>query len=40
MMLHENALCASADLTIGTLLDQFAPQECAGYITNAGYASI
>ena len=25
---------------IGKLLDQFPPQECANYITNAGYASI
>lgn len=25
---------------IGTLLDQFTPQECANYIRNSGYASI
>ena len=25
---------------IGTLLDAFSPQECANYLTNAGYASI
>ncbi|MGC2521957.1 MAG: IS630 family transposase, partial [Stellaceae bacterium] len=24
---------------IGSLLDRFTPQECANYLTNAGYAS-
>ncbi len=25
---------------IGTLLGEFAPDECANYLTNAGYASV